>query len=46
MNIAIRWSNPTEDKPTILENVKLTKELIEELESQYNDKITSIKPIH
>jgi hypothetical protein len=46
MNFEIRWSNPSEDKPAILENVRLTKELIEELEAQYGDKIITIKPKH
>jgi hypothetical protein len=46
MNYKIIWANGSENKPTLLENVKLTKELIENLEAQYGDSIISIKPTH
>lgn len=46
MNYKITWANGPEDKPTVLENVRLTKELIEDLEAQYGDKIISLKPIY
>lgn len=46
MKYKINWANGSDNKPTILENVKLTKQLIEDLEAQYGDKIISIKIIH
>ncbi len=46
MNYKITWANGSDNKPTILENVKLTKQLIEDLEAQYGDKIISVKLIY
>jgi hypothetical protein len=46
MKFQIIWASPSEDKPSILERVKITKELISQLEAEHNDKIISIKPIH
>ncbi len=46
MKYKIMWANGSDNKPTILENVKLTKQLIENLEAQYGDKIMSVKLIY
>ncbi len=46
MNYKITWANGPENKPTILENVKLTKQLIESLEAEHGDRIISVKPIY
>jgi len=46
MNYKITWEHPSPDKPTVLEQVRLNKELIQSLEAQYNDKIIAVKPIH
>jgi hypothetical protein len=46
MKYEITWLHPSEDKPTILENVRITKQVIESLEAEHNDQIIAVKPIH
>jgi hypothetical protein len=46
MKYQILWAHPSENKPSVLENVTLTKDVIAQLEQQYADKIISIKPVH